>query len=273
MIRRKLYTLKRKEQLSRFLGDERTIFLVSFPKSGNSWLRFLLANTLNQNEKAKLGFHNLHRYVPDSHSGKQREEILMSSEFQNRKVRIIKSHDPYFSFYKNNMVIYLYRNSSNVTKSYHKYLNSRVSSNISYQDIIDGKTGNSFGTWFDHNKSWFLAKNKRIFYVSYEDLRRNPFTELKRITYFIGLNTSDSDLRRSIELSKLNNMKKVEKEFGYFNDTRTAEGKKVPFVGEGKIDIDLNTMPDAIKGHLANQQDEIDQLIKQKVKVVYARES
>lgn len=273
MLRRNLYKLKRKRQLSEYLGDDNTVFLVSYPKSGNSWLRFLIANSLNHDGNMKLGFHNLHKIVPDSHSLKQREEVLMSEEFKNRLVRIIKTHDPCFSFYKRNRVIYLYRNSSNVIKSYHKYLNSRLANKIGYQDIVYGRTGNSFGTWFEHNKSWFLSKNKRILYVCYEDLRRDPFTQLRRIVDFIGLNTSDVDLKRSIELSDLSNMKKIENEFGYFNDNRTLEGKNVSFVGEGKIDSNPDAMPNEIKRYLANQQDVIDRLSKQKVATLYDRES
>ena len=48
------------------------IFITSYPKSGNTWLRFLLANLLKRHEE-EIDFHTVHNYVPEV--GKQADII------------------------------------------------------------------------------------------------------------------------------------------------------------------------------------------------------
>ena len=67
-------SLKKAKALSQWLpntlypGD---IFITSYPKSGNTWLHFLLTNLLQQQEE--INFHTVYNYVPEI--GKQ-EEII-----------------------------------------------------------------------------------------------------------------------------------------------------------------------------------------------------
>jgi tetratricopeptide (TPR) repeat protein len=80
------------------------IFITSYPKSGNTWLRFLLANLLKQQDE-EIDFHTVHNYVPEV--GKQ-EEIIKTL----RRPRVMKSHAPYISEYPK--VIYLIRDGRDV---------------------------------------------------------------------------------------------------------------------------------------------------------------
>jgi sulfotransferase family protein len=61
------------------------IFLVSFPKSGNTWTRFLLANLIFPETPAT--FANLHRLIPDPSATTKREFRHIPQP------RIIKSHE------------------------------------------------------------------------------------------------------------------------------------------------------------------------------------
>ena len=48
------------------------VFIVSFPKSGNTWTRFLIANLLHPEEPATFG--NIDRLIPES-EGVTRNEL------------------------------------------------------------------------------------------------------------------------------------------------------------------------------------------------------
>src|SRR5271167_4419032 len=61
------------------------IFLVSFPKSGNTWSRFLLANLLYPERGAT--FANIHRLVLDPTDTTKRDFERMP------RPRVIKSHE------------------------------------------------------------------------------------------------------------------------------------------------------------------------------------
>ena len=93
-------------------GDD--IFLVSYPKSGNTWLRFLLAYCLFDIEPGRVNFHNIENFIPD-----------MYVNWPNRNLarpRIIKSHEKFTKNYPR--VIYLYRDGRDVMVSY--YYHSRL---------------------------------------------------------------------------------------------------------------------------------------------------
>jgi len=47
------------------------VFVVSYPKSGNTWTRFLIANLVHPNERAHFG--NINRLVPDPEALSRRE--------------------------------------------------------------------------------------------------------------------------------------------------------------------------------------------------------
>src|SRR5271165_3843446 len=61
------------------------IFLVSFPKSGNTWTRFLLGNLMNPDRP--VGFADIESVVPDI-------AVFPRANFRKlKRPRLIKSHD------------------------------------------------------------------------------------------------------------------------------------------------------------------------------------
>src|ERR1019366_2584136 len=75
------------------------IFLVSYPKSGNTWTRFLLGNLLNPDEG--ITFANVERKVPDIYAESKR--TLKKAP----RPRLIKSHECFDPRYRR--VIYIVR--------------------------------------------------------------------------------------------------------------------------------------------------------------------
>src|SRR6476660_7215926 len=62
-------------------------FLVSYPRSGNTWVRFLLANLRYPNQS--VGFANINRLLADP--------AVSTSRFLEKlpRPRILKSHEPF----------------------------------------------------------------------------------------------------------------------------------------------------------------------------------
>src|ERR1700685_1517671 len=86
-------------------------FLVSFPRSGNTWIRFLIANLLNPG--IEVSFTNIERLIPDTASKSSR---TMKRE---ARPRIIKSHEYFDVRYPK--VIYIVRDPRDVALSYYDF--------------------------------------------------------------------------------------------------------------------------------------------------------
>jgi len=65
------------------------IFLVSFPKSGNTWTRFLIANLVHPEEK--VGFENIHRLVPDPFATAKKDFDQMSRRALSRVTNVFEA--------------------------------------------------------------------------------------------------------------------------------------------------------------------------------------
>src|SRR5205085_11792879 len=125
------------------------VFLVSYPRSGNTWLRFLLANALRPAEPAT--FATFGEVVPDIYDETDRELRRRPSP------RVLKSHEPYDERYRR--VVYLVRHPADVAVSYYHYLIKMRQIPPGYEvarfvaSFVRGRL-DDFGTWGQHVSGW-----------------------------------------------------------------------------------------------------------------------
>ena len=198
------------------------IFLVSYPKSGNTWARFMLSycmfDGLNEGD---VDFATMEKYVPDIYVKKPAPDLP--------RPRVIKSHETYTNKYPK--VIYMLRDGRDVAVSYYYHMTQRKQFNGTFSEFI--RTEVPFGTWAGHVKGWTTPHPpQNIMLVKYEDMKAAPFEMLKKMIEFIGKPITDEKLRKAIEWSSFQKMKKIEQEKGlpdYFN----AKGQE--FVRKGVV--------------------------------------
>ncbi|HBL10717.1 MAG TPA: hypothetical protein DD379_04800 [Cyanobacteria bacterium UBA11162] len=181
------------------------VFLVSYPKSGNTWVRFLIANIIKKNPEDIVDFHSIQKFVP---------EVIRNNEFieQLERPRVIKSHGTYTDYPK---VIYLVRDGRDVYVSYYFYRLNKFSEGITFHDFFK-RQDHYPCLWGDHVKSWLFGKNNKpnILVIKYEDILHDCTEVLKRIINFIGLEVTEDEIIGAIEASRFENMRKLEKERG-----------------------------------------------------------
>ncbi len=68
------------------------------------------------------------------------------------------------------------------------------------------------GSWRDNVASWLDQKELPLLLVRYEQLRANPAEELPRILRFLGRKVSDERIAAAIEVGKPDNMRNLESE-------------------------------------------------------------
>ncbi|MEM9905388.1 MAG: sulfotransferase domain-containing protein [Cyanobacteria bacterium P01_D01_bin.44] len=189
-----------------FEGDT---YLVSYPKSGNTWLRFLIANLLARNPK-EVSLSGLEKVVPDVYRNTNEELALLP------RPRVLKSHESFAPKYKK--VIYVVRDPRDVAVSYYHHLikSRKIEEGYPLQDWIEefvqGRYVPQFGTWKQNVGSWVGARqgDEDFLLISYEQLLDNGLEVLKRISAFLELKVSIEKIKEAILLSSADRMRKIE---------------------------------------------------------------
>ncbi len=206
-------------------------FLVSYPKSGNTWVRFLLANLIHPNET--VGFANINRLLP--------APGVLSKRFLKTlpRPRILKSHEPFDARFRK--VIYLVRDPRDVAVSeYHFDLKKRyIAADMTLEQFIKpflaGETS-SYGSWWEHVASWVGTRhgNPRFLLARYEDLLADPVAETAKIAEFLGIAADAERIKSAVERSSADRMRKLEKEDAdKWTGTKNTR-QEIPFVRAAK---------------------------------------
>jgi hypothetical protein len=216
MLKRGLKHLSRvSDVLFRKLRIERDItifpddtFLTSYPRSGNTWTRFLVGNLVHTEQA--VTFLNVERLVPDMY--KHSDHYLRNLP----RPRFLKSHEVFDPRYKR--VIYIVRDPRDVAISqYHWEMKQKsVLDEYPIEEFvprwIEGIYWNRLANWGDHVSSWLSTRqgSDSFVVVRYEDLIANPLPELAKVAKLLGIEPANQRLTRAMELSSADRMRQLE---------------------------------------------------------------
>ena len=213
------------------------VFITSYPKSGNTWVRFLVSNIV-WSDCARTDFSNL---------GERTADIYWHTmEYLNSmpRPRYIKSHEVFDPRYPK--IIYIVRDVRAVIVSYHDFEKraGRISSAMSIHEFVGpflrGEL-NSFGSWRENVLSWIRLRgddHERFCLVKFEDLKCIGTETLKKIAEFLKIERSEEQIETAFRNSSLKVMKSLEKDT--FQDRSKIVNERdqiaVPVVRNGKTD-------------------------------------
>jgi hypothetical protein len=208
-------------------------FVVSYPRSGNTWTRFLIANLVHADKV--VSFANIEKLIPDTSS--QSNRALKATP----RPRIIKTHE-YFD-HRYPKIIYIVRDPRDVVLSYYDFQRKYMQIDDQYpleryvDDFVNGKLISiSWGTWSENVGSWMCTRGKRdnFLLLRYEDMMRDTARELVRVARFLGIPPDADRLQRAIERSSADRMRALEKlQEDKWVATKNRR-KDIPFVGVAK---------------------------------------
>jgi hypothetical protein len=192
------------------------VFLVSYPRSGNTWVRFLVGNLIYP--ESAVTFSNLESRLP---------EIYFNADRFLRHLprpRILKSHECFQPHYPRG--IYIVRDPRDVAVSFYHH-------NVKARNIPDdypmasfvprfirGEFDRKFGCWHDHVLSWIALRegDPRFLMLRYEDMKADPAQALRSVVAFLercsfrNISSGPEALQRAIELSSPERMRELEKQ-------------------------------------------------------------
>ena len=225
-------------------------FVVSYPRSGNTWTRFLVANLVYPDKE--VSFVNIERLIPDT---------LQSNRALKRtpRPRIIKSHEYLDLRYPK--TIYIVRDPRDVALSSYNFrrkyreIEDALPLEQFVEDFIAGRPASGWGTWAENVASWIFARRQsdKFLLLRYEDMIKDPSAQLARIAEFMGIDPEPKRLQRAIERSSAERMRDLEKReedkwvatVGSFARAQTQQRRKdIPFVGGASSGGWRSALPD-----------------------------
>jgi hypothetical protein len=192
------------------------LFLVSYPRSGNTWTRFLLGNLLYPD--APVTFSNIESRIPEIYFN--RDRVLRALP----RPRVLKSHESFQPHYPH--VIYVVRDPRDVAISfYHHNVKARnIPDDYPMTNFVTrfiaGEFDQKFGSWRDNVLSWvsLRGENPNFMMLRYEEMKRDTVGALLHVVSFLEhcsfrkIDSSPEALQRAVEFSSPERMRILEKE-------------------------------------------------------------
>jgi len=242
------------------------IWLASYPKSGNTWLRSIISALL-YSKNGDFNFELLKKIRQFTEKKFFKDIISDFSNFDeikrnwitaqekinlSKNVRIFKTHqgkytlgDHDFTNNKNTLaVIYIVRDPRNLVKSLSHHfdltldeacefllLPKMIGNGERWSERKDGMY-NLLGKWNDHYRSW-TTKKDHLLLIRYEDLEKDIEFQVNRIIAFLKkyteFKTNINKNNKIIETTSFGNLQNMERENKFIENAFSPEKKKINF--------------------------------------------
>jgi Sulfotransferase domain len=218
------------------------VFLVSYPKSGNTWARFLIANLMHPEQAAE--FSSINKLIPEP------EAVTKRDLDRCPRPRIIKSHqylDPRYQ-----RVIYIVRDPRDVVLSQFHFQRKRKLIGDDYpleqfvNRFVAGETS-PYGSWGENVGSWLATRHGQpgFLLLRYEDMVADTAPELGKIAAFLGIPATPQQLSQAVERSSADRMRKLEKSQAHLFSSTKDTRQDIPFVRSAKAGGWRSALPEA----------------------------
>ncbi|MCP5368816.1 MAG: sulfotransferase domain-containing protein [Hyphomicrobiales bacterium] len=233
------------------------LWLASFPKSGNTWVRAFLANFLSNGETPvdvnalpnfAMGDANADDYAQAA--GKP-VEALTAADLNRLRPAVhqrIAAARPGLVFVKTHSVlakvggvptitpgvtaaaIYIVRNPLDVAVSmaYHYgYPVADAVGGVCFDELeilpTGGRIPQRVTSWGNHLRSWRAAPGLNVCLLRYEDMLADPETNFAKVTAFLGLPGDRDRLRRAVRHSSFKILAQQERDRGFVESSQSPE--------------------------------------------------
>jgi hypothetical protein len=256
------------------------VWLASYPKSGNTWLRVFLANYLynaekpvpiNQIHRIGLGDSNSKAYravtkeVLDPRNVMQslriRPNVLKSITNNKADINLVKTHCENGIAFGSILIppeltrsaVYIMRNPLDMIVSYASHYGNTMDEaikGIARKDnslLGGGDTVYQFlGSWSNHVIGWTKARKFPVLALRYEDMLKDPHTAFDRVVHHIGLPIDRDRLERSVRFSDFKLMQEQESKTSFVENSDNQE----KFFRSGKVDQWKTELTDEQVSHI-----------------------
>ncbi len=232
------------------------VWLASYPKSGNTWVRFMLYAAIFGPPKNSGA---VSKKIPDIHRPMP-FDIPESGTLQIKTHFELSAKHPKLT--ETSKAIHIIRNPRDVMLSAINYRTltsdtaSQSQKDLVIKAFLQAKgdphwKSSSFGTWASHARSWRNATDFPVLQIRYEDLKSNPHTQLERMLGFLDIQRTLEQIDEAVVASSFDFMRALEirekktakqKTSLLFDGTSQATRKGIYFMNKGQSNQSLDSL-------------------------------
>ena len=261
------------------------IWIASYPKSGNTWVRSIISSLIYTDDGI-FDFPNIKKieqypqtkffeyFTQDYGNINEIKKYWIASQDRinlDGKIKFFKTHHlnckidnfPFTNKECTEATIYIVRDPRNLLNSVSNHftksieeskkflLTSRILSPGKEIELKGGNVITYLGSWKEHYKFW-TRDNEKLLIIKYEDLVKNIHQEMDKIIAFlkkfIDFKVSDIKKENIIKSTSFEALKKIEED-GKFTENVFVKGtnQKVKFFNKGPDNNWQNTLPKDIR--------------------------
>jgi hypothetical protein len=240
------------------------IWLASYPKSGNTWLRSFLHNFLRAADRSydinKLtdltageSMTELYRaqdplldeHYTDDHVRELRPLVHRAISQRSPDTVLVKTHNalaeidgaPLISLDVTAGAIYVVRNPLDVAISFSHHNRTTVDNIVEFMNARAAATTSNatnvyefYDTWSGHVASWTATSSPTLHVMRYEDMLASPLKSFAGVVKFLGIEAPRRRIEKAVRLSSFQVLKEQERRQGFRERPRAMDA----FFREGK---------------------------------------
>lgn len=261
--------------------NRKLIWIASYPKSGNTWIRAFLANYLVG--KPGEGPVELDELVRITRSDVAAQRITAASGVDvasAQPAQIYAARGVYLdrlagmdtpSFLKTHMpnarldqvdlipraltraAIYVVRNPLDILPSLADQLGMTADEAATMMDSREARISGPesqidafVGNWSMHVRSWFASDGFPVQVLRYEDMLDDPETAFRDVLDLLGIEVDAAQLAHAIEMASFKNLSALEERKGFIEKSKHQDR----FFREGRKGAGAHSLPDSVQERL-----------------------
>ncbi len=240
------------------------IWLASYPKSGNTWLRAFLHNFLRDPDRpydinkltdvtageSQMSWYraidpDLGQHQTDERIRELRPQVHRAISQKSSDTVLVKTHNalveedghPLVNLEVTAGAIYIVRNPLDVAISFSHHNGRSIDEIIDFMNAKSAQTVGTdvnayehYGPWSEHVTSWTASPGPTLHVMRYEDMLANPWKSFSGLVKFLGLAAPRPRIEKAMRLSSFRVLKEQEQRGGF----RERPARMEAFFREGK---------------------------------------
>jgi len=227
------------------------LYVATYPRSGTTWMQFMLHRLV----RPEVEF----RHINDVCPWFERSLAVGSVEPEQLErlpsPRIFKTHLPRAWLPAQGRFVVVVRDPADVALSYHRLYRDYLGFDGSFDAFLARfeRGAVQYGSYWTHVGQWQRAaeRERGVVVLRYEQLRRDPAGELRRVAEMAGLSTDPERIAAAVEGASLSRMKALEAKFDHATALLRERGVRAEqFIGQGRVGSGAQTLSDAQRARI-----------------------